>query len=183
MSTWSHRGKNQNRGHFLFFSTGHKEHRRECYHESGGPDSSIQSRRFQLYKSTKLRSTVPGEVPAYRPVYRPFLKNGSPFESNVLLVGLMGMTGRQWWRGVTDITNVSHSGVGWRSSVASPCSAIGRQDSPVHMHRVRMMDNCHKVLCYILYREAENPKGLKACSRTFCDQTVHVFIEYVYHTY
>ncbi|RXN35538.1 UDP-N-acetylglucosamine UDP-glucose GDP-mannose transporter-like protein [Labeo rohita] len=81
----------------------HKEHRRECYHESGGPDSSIQSRRFQLYKSTKLRSTVPGEVPAYRPVYRPFLKNVSPFESNVLLVGLMGMTGLkdawiQGWR-------------------------------------------------------------------------------------
>lgn len=124
----------------------------------------------QLYKSTKLKSTVPGEVPAYCPLE----KNGSPFESNVLLVGLMGMTGRQWWRGVTDITDVSHSGVGWRSSVASPCSAIGRQDSPLHMHRVRKMDNVHKVLL-VIYKEAENPKGLKACSRTFCDHRACFF--------
>lgn len=93
----------------------------------------------------------------------------------------MGMTGRQWWGGVTDITNVSHSGVGWRSSVASPCSAIGRQDSPVHMHRVRMMDNGHKVLCVIYCTERQKSQGLKACSRTFCEQTVHVFIEYVPH--
>lgn len=137
----------------------------------------------QLYKSTKLRSTVPGEVPAYRPVYRPFSKNCSPFESNVLLVGLMGTTGRQWWGGVTDITNVSHSGVGWRSSVASPCSAIGRQDSPVHMHRVGMMDSGHKERCVIYCTERQKIQGLKVCSRTFCVQTVHVFIEYVSHTY
>lgn len=66
--------------------------------------------------------------------------------------------------------------------MTSPCSAIGRQDSPLHMHRVRMMDDGHKVLL-VIYREAENPKGLKACSRTFCDHTVHVFFNVVSHTF
>lgn len=46
------------RGKPFFSPTGHKENRRECYH-----DSSV----VQLYKSTKLNSIVPGEVSAYRP--------------------------------------------------------------------------------------------------------------------
>lgn len=62
--------------------------------------------------------------------------------------------------------------------MASPCSAKGRQDSPLHMHRVRMMDNGHKVLLVIYCTERLKIQGLKACSRTFCDQIVHVFINY-----
>lgn len=56
--------------------------------------------------------------------------------------------------------------------MAGPCSAIGRRDSPLHMHREGLMDDGNKALV-IIYREAENlfAKGLKACSRTFCDHT------------
>ncbi len=72
MSTWSHRG-NQNRG--LFFPQVTKSTDGNviviCY-GCGGPDSIHLESAVQLYKSTKLRSTVPGEVPVYRPVYCPF---------------------------------------------------------------------------------------------------------------